>query len=284
MADIDTSKDEELLKKHYRRCYAKVSGSDFYKLYADEKIRHSFQVVGAGNYIMRREQAFSGREGRFLLSAKLAYLFHDIGRFMEIERLYDEEPHPRRHDHSLYSYEILKSIPEYARPEILLPVKHHGHMIEDLYNDAEFTAITDEKLKNDILKIAFLVRDADKIANFYLMKTAQKASDNVFEHLFLSKTAPGGLTPVMAEDFLAGRMPKRSDIKTSEDWILSYISWIYDLNYKASFDFCRLTGCFDNLLSTLDKYNRDKGLQQRISETISNYIKRRYQQFKEEQS
>ena len=31
MADIDTSKDEELLKEHYRRCNDKVSGSEFKK-------------------------------------------------------------------------------------------------------------------------------------------------------------------------------------------------------------------------------------------------------------
>lgn len=281
MADIDTSKDEELLREHYRCCYAKVSDSDFFKLYADEKIRHSFQVIGTGNYIMRHEKVFAGREERFLLSAKLAYLFHDIGRFREIELLYDECPHPGRHDHSLYSYEIMKGFPEYARPEILLPVKHHGHMIEKLYEDTDFIEISDENLKNDILKIAFLVRDADKIANFYLMKDSQATGDKVFEHLFLANIKKGDISPKVAADFLSGKMPLLSEIKTAGDRILNYIAWLYDLNYEVSFDFCRRTGCFEDLLRTLDKYNENKDLQKQISETTLEYITHRYQQFRE---
>lgn len=272
--------NEALLLKYYKRCKDKVRDNQYLSLYADEKLTHSFQVVGAGNYIMRHEDVFKKRaDERYLRSAKLAYLFHDIGRFVEIEHLYDEYPDFKKHDHSQYSYEILKGILDYAQAEILLPVKHHGHMIKSLYEDEDYQKIKDVQQKQNVEHIAFLVRDADKIANFYLMKNSQKQENDIFEHLFMNKAPEGELSEKMVHDFLSLKMPGRGDIRCKGDWMLNYLSWIYDLNYQASFDFCRKTGVFTAMFRILDKYNKNKDLQKEIEQTIVEYINHRNQQF-----
>ncbi len=269
-----------MLREYYRHCREKVSSDERFVMWTEEKLVHSFQVVGSGNYIMRHESIFSDSDdAAFLRDAKLAYLFHDIGRFREIELRYDERPAWKIHDHSLYSYEILKGMPEYARPEILLPVKHHGHMIEALYADAGFADLPDENLKKSVEAIAFLVRDADKTANFYLLKNMAKFSRTQAEQIFFGNSPRGTLSEGMISDFFAEKMPSRSAIKTVGDWMLSYLSWIYDLNYRTSFDFCRKTGVFEMMIALLDEYNDDKVLQKKLERTIFTYIENRYQQF-----
>ena len=282
MQNIDTKQAEELLRKYYKKCYDDVADSDFYRLFADEKLQHSFQVIGAGNYIMRHEKVFQTDRPDFLRSAKLAYLFHDTGRFKEIECKCKEEPSPQKHNHAMYSYEILKAIPEYDKVEILLPIKYHSGMIEKLYEGDDFKSLKDKQTQEDVKHISFLVRDADKIANYYLMKTSEAKSDKVFNDLFLAKCQFGGVSDAILRDFLAQKVTNNADIRTGEDWMLSYLSWTFDLNYKASFDFCTKTGCFKNLLEIFNKYTSDKGLQKQVEATLYDYINNRYQQFKGE--
>lgn len=282
MTKIDTTKAENLLRDYYLQCRGKVHDSDFYSLFADEKMTHSLQVIGAGNYIMRHEPYFQTDRADLQRCAKLAYLFHDIGRFTEIERRYEEEPTPQRHKHAIYSCDILQRYPEYTRAEILLPIKYHSCMIEELYNAPEFLSIGDSQLKQDILHITYLVRDADKIANLYLMKTSEAQSDKVFNDLFLERKPFGDVSPAILEAFFAHKVAPLAEVVTANDWIVCYMSWIFDLNYKSSFDFCDKTGCFDNLLSIFNKHTPDTTLQQQVSQTLFDYIHNRYQQFKGE--
>ncbi len=70
--------------------------------------------------------------------------------------------------------EKLRRIPEYDNILITLPVKHHGHLIEDFYTDSEYRNIEDRTIKEQVEKIIFTIRDADKIANFNLMMNDEK--------------------------------------------------------------------------------------------------------------
>ena len=120
---IDISKETKQLFDDYKNCYEIVKYDDFYALFANEKIKHSMQVVGAGNYILKNEKIFKNKSVQFLKLAKLVALFHDIGRFKEIELLYKlPQSH---HNHGFYSYERLKKF-GYNDCRLLLPIKQHG--------------------------------------------------------------------------------------------------------------------------------------------------------------
>ena len=163
---IDTKKEENILNDYYKKCLKKVEKNEFLVMYAQEKLKHSYQVVGAGNYIMRHEDIFAKNKDKdFLRSAKLAYLFHDIGRFEEIEKHF-ANPN-QKHDHSILSYEILKTLPEYAKPEILLPIKHHGHMIEDLYKDEDRSRSIMYYQLGPLTQRTFTEEDIEKIQYCY---------------------------------------------------------------------------------------------------------------------
>ena len=46
---IDCKIEEDILYQEYENCVNNVKSSPFHKLMADEKIKHSMQVIGAGN-------------------------------------------------------------------------------------------------------------------------------------------------------------------------------------------------------------------------------------------
>ena len=99
-------------------------------------------------------------------------MLHDIARFDEIRERFLGAKGP--FDHSVAGGEKLRKIPLYSDVRITLPIKHHGHLIGDFYKDEEYCAIADPVLKEEVEKILFLIRDADKIANFNLMMYDQK--------------------------------------------------------------------------------------------------------------
>ena len=156
-----------LLKTEYEaNKTAKILSNSFYTAYVEEKWRHSWQVAGAGNLILKNEPYFQGREAAFLEIAKTAVLLHDVFRFREA-RLKAEEN--KEVDHGVCGAAFLKTLPDFNNILITLPIKHHGHMIEVLYEDEEYQALPEGQLKDDVRHIAFLVRDADKIANWQIL-------------------------------------------------------------------------------------------------------------------
>lgn len=280
--------DIALLKQVFQECYTYVQDSRHHRLYAEEKIHHSLQVMGAGNFILKHEKAFQNRNADFILKAQQAYLLHDIGRFAEIKNLYDDSKktdnqnyNRKKYDHSALGADFLRNLPRYNHPLIIIPIKHHGHLIEDLYIDDEYTSITDEQLKKDIEKVIFLVRDADKTANFNLIKVDRQH----FEELFYGEATGDVASTAIAPDLLAkfGKyqtIDKRV-IRTIPERILGIIAWVYDMNYKASFDFMCRAGGVDFLIEKLGDYTNDKQLQQTVAKTIKNYITLRYHNFRE---
>lgn len=104
--------DLTFLHKHYKNCRNYVAASRELCFYADEKFRHSMQVVGAGNYLLKHEKTFQNWSQTNKYLAWQGCLFHDIGRFTEIYQRYDNHDlhgaNLRKYDHGEFSYEILK--------------------------------------------------------------------------------------------------------------------------------------------------------------------------------
>lgn len=276
---IKIKQEEKILYQHFQKCLETVSDLEYYRIFADEKYVHSMQVAGVGNYLLKHEFAFKKRTPQQLKNAKLSYFFHDIGRFEEITRMYFEKKNnslPQKHDHGVLGYDILKLITPYNIDEIILPVKHHGHMIEDFYEDAEYQKIDDKNKQEEIKHNIFLARDADKIANFYLLK--KMYHNEHYRHLFLGDIPDTNISQASLDDILNLRIVAKKNIQSISDKILSYISWIFDLNYKYSFYYCKKLKLIEFFLDILNQHNQDKLLQEKIEEIINTYVNNQYQQ------
>jgi hypothetical protein len=268
-------KAQKLLHSEYKRNFEIVKGSLYHKSYANEKIRHSLQVAGAGNGILRNEAYFQNKSAEFMEIAKTAILLHDVFRFNEI-RIHHQEN--RKIDHGVEGAKLLSEISDFNNPLIVLPVKHHGHMIEEFYADKEYNDINDEELKDQIRHIIFAVRDADKIANWQIL-TKEYENMRLVWLPYPNDTSlkQGIISDKIWEAFINGKITPRNHIKTNADTILSVIAWCFDLNYKYSVEYCmrlkHLEG-FEKIMTDLQVEPEKIDI---IINTVKNYLKERFQ-------
>ena len=275
----------KFLHRHYEDARKYVADSEFYTEYTEEKIYHSMQVIGAMKYIMKHEKTFQNRDEYFLNCAMAATILHDVGRFEEIKRLYDAEKNKKKQDslwtsnlnHGYIGYEILKNSTEYNDQRIYIPVKHHGNMIEALYEDEEFSSIKDEKLKKDIVEIIFLARDADKTANYYLMANANHNKfPNVFKNDFSAEANARPISPEAMEEFTEFMVVGRENAYNYATRHLNILSWIFDINYLPSFDLIIKNGSLMKMADIVFESAHDEAAQEIIENTVADYLKMRY--------
>lgn len=265
----------KFLFDEYRENREIAAASPYYAAYADEKYRHSLQVLGAGNFIIRHEPWFAGRGEDFVDLAKTAVLLHDIARFDEIRERFLGAKGP--FDHSVAGWEKLRKTPLYDDVRITLPIKHHGHLVGDFYADEEYGAIADPVLKGEVEKILFLIRDADKIANFNLMMYDPQMLVPLFvpypEEVSDKRRR---ISAGVLEDFWRHLPVDRRKIRTRADEMLGYVSWIYDLNYDSAAVFCLRLNLIDMMFDVLQRFHDDSGLNGKMRSEIAVFIGARF--------
>ena len=265
-----------LLKTEYEtNKTAKILSSKFYTAYLEEKWRHSWQVAGAGNLILKNEPYFQGRDSAFLEKAKTAVLLHDVYRFREV-RLRSEEN--KQIDHGMCGAALLKEMPEFNDILITLPIKHHGHMIEELYADAEYQALPEGQLKDDVRHIAFLVRDADKIANWQILTNEFEQMRLVwlpFPDDFSKKQSEISLH--LWEDFKQWTVSKGVYRQSNAAMLMSTFCWLFDMNYRPSVVFCKNLNLFEKFYGIFNKFHIDPLKMAQIRQIVSEYVEKRFQ-------
>lgn len=237
----------DLLYSEYQKCLAAVAAQPFYIGFAREKWRHSLQVMGAGNYIIKRINWLKNKSPQYIDMVKTAIFLHDVCRFAEISLMAVEH---KKLDHGIAGCQLLRQTPPFNDIRIWLPIKHHGHLITELYADAEYQNIADKNLQAEVEQIAFIIRDADKIANLHML-TQEKGQ----WLLFLGKAekdyqpqADGLISDIIKREAFEGKTVNRDARLTTADRIVGYLSWFTDINYRASLDFCQRLNVIEKLI------------------------------------
>jgi len=266
-----TDTDYKLLQQQYKQCREIVKKDDFFRDYADEKWRHSLQVAGAGNYILNDIEWLKNKNKKFIRMVKSAILLHDVCRFTEIvykfKGIHD-------YDHGVGASELLKNMPQFCDIRIWLPIKHHGHIIEKLYEDEVYQQIEDANLQNEVEKICFIVRDADKIANLYMM-----VNEHYTLPLFLGKDdyvpeVDGKISEIVRRTAFSGTTTLRTPDSTLADRITGLLTWFTDINYQCSIDYCQKLKVVPPILEMLDKYCVEDDFKAQFKDYICNFIQK----------
>ena len=255
-------KAEALLLKEYKEAFEKVKESAYYKDFVNEKYVHSLQVMGAGNGIIKNEPYFQNQTPQFIEICRVAILLHDIYRFREMVALCLTG---EKNDHGVQGAEFLKQFEEFNHLYITLPIKHHGHIIEDLYDDLEYQNL-DEKTQDIVKHICFAIRDADKIANWYPLCI----SDERFEFWFTGKEKPNSekITDSVWNCFINKRIVVREFSKTAADNAIETFGWLFDINYPYSIYYCRRLKIFEKMPDILRKLHIGESYIKTFSKTV----------------
>lgn len=263
---------KEILYKEYQGSLSKIS-VDYQREFMEEKIRHSYQVLGYGNLLLRSERCFQQllpAEREFL---QAVVLLHDIGRFYEIIEKYAGHVV----DHGVYGAQYLAHIESFNRCECLLPIRHHGHLINKLYEDEDYLVLPKE-LRERVRNTAFLVRDADKLANFYLLSQRFEEVEDVFFVAYcFEQPNSKAITPAVWDDFMSQCSVKRENVRNFADMALFFLAWIYDLNFESSFHILQRLKTVERLVSAFAKFwmaEDEKNISRKIQEFVSKkYLK-----------
>lgn len=277
--NIPCSQEIQLLQQRYEECVRKVKANAFLCQFAEEKILHSLQVVGAGNFILRHEAVFAPKNFEQKRRAKLAYLFHDIGRFIELEALLKVK-NPERRDasaklnlsHGALGADYLRGFAAYNLPEIIIPIKRHGDLPRCFYNDEELAKITDADLRQDIIDNYKLTCDADKIANFYLFTRSYSKLRTVFYGHLTPEEVYAPISQDVMDYFSQGSLVPGDVGHSLCDRLLSVVCWIFDLNYAPSFVFCRKLKVIENLLKCVREHNPDAKAQDYVEARTLDFL------------
>ncbi len=266
-------KAKKLLEKEFNENFKVVAGSLFHEAYMNEKFRHSLQVSGAGNGILAHEAYFQDKSKEFVDVCKTAILLHDIFRFREIRGWFETG---QKIDHGEKGAEFLAQTVDFNDVLITLPIKHHGHMIENLYEDEEYKKL-DNQTKKDVEKICFAVRDADKIANWNLLRNELDEVKEVwFPHFDDFSQAQSQINGELWSFFENRKVAPNNLPKTNAEIVISTICWIFDINYLYSILYCQKLDLFKGMCEVLKTFEVDEKKIKTVYQVMTDYVLKRF--------
>ena len=197
-------------------------------------------------------------------TAEVVALFHDIGRFWI---LLQEESERIKYDHAEVSIEYLNknhtfnSLDESVR-SILIEVIRNHHLPE-----------IQKKDNGSALFFLKLLRDADKLdilrsTTDYLFN--RKKRSNMAQELGLSEKLV--VTDSFCQVIIEGGIPNKNDLVTFSDFLLYQMSWVFDLNFRKSYQMLNQKQYIRHIYDTLPKTDSVFEIYRMIKIHIENQI------------
>jgi len=207
------------------------------------KREHSLRVADIALFISDKlEWTDEEKQIAFLVG-----LLHDIGRFRQIVE-FDTFHDDKSVDHAEIGVKILKE-------ENLFEVLNIGN------KDLVFAAILNHNkfkiqdgLTGQEMLHAKLVRDADKMDIFRVLTEYYTKRIGTVNHA-LTWELPKGTTvsPAVAKEVLAGKMVSKKNVASEMDVKIMQLSWVYDLNFRPTFEFLVKNRYLENVYNSLPK-------------------------------
>lgn len=249
---IDIKKAEQAFKKY-------VSNYDQNDDRIKGKIRHTYQVERTAREIAKD----LGLTEEDIELAVLIGLLHDIGRFDQ-QKNYKSFIDDKTKDHAIIGSKVL--FEENLIREFIEDNKYDNIIKKAIENHNKYKI--EEGLEEKELLHSKIIRDADKVDNFYV-KTYQK-----FESLFnKSYIGDEDITEDIYNTFLRKECILSANRKTSMDAWVSYIAFIFDLYFKKSFEILKENDYITKLCTRIEYKNEDtKRKMQEIEKMAKQYI------------
>ena len=236
------------------------NANEFFESYVD-----SFSGLTPGqqeNFKIKKEHSFRVAENAAKLGKmlnlngddqKVAYLsglLHDIGRFEQLSN-YNTFNDTTSVDHAAHSVEVLKEknvlagIDEELQELVFFSVYYHNKLQ------------LPKKGKEREMMHARLLRDSDKLDILKVLTDYYSDKNKKPNHTLTWELPVGGTVSLpVAKEILAGRLVPKKEVKNEIDVKIMQLSWVFDLNYKSSFEIIFENRLFEKIYNTLPKTDR----------------------------
>jgi hypothetical protein len=172
-------------------------------------------------------------------------LLHDVGRFPQYRRWRtfrdsDSDNHARLSVEVIRAEGVLDSLPPDERKLIEEAVRFH--------NLLEVPA----RLKSPSALFLKLIRDADKLDIWRVfLDYFQQAPEQRASAVSLGFPDLPAVSPICVDTLLSARVVHLDTVRSLNDFKLLQISWVYDLNFPASYRLLKARGYVEALASSL---------------------------------
>ena len=225
------------------------------------KLKHSYRVMENTGKIPK---SLNLNEEE-IEKAKIIGLLHDIGHFETIQ-IKDILKEDKKIDHGDYGVEILQK-DNYIR-RFIDQDKYDNIIFKAIKNHNKFKI--EEGLSEEELLYAKIIRDADKLDIFYEGVEMFWTKPEEIEEVNNSK-----LSNKVVEAFNNNILIDRKDVLTKADGILSFIGFVFDINFKYDFEVLKKEDYINRILNkfrfkdktTLNQMNQ-------VRRTINEYIEK----------
>ncbi len=206
------------------------------------KETHTARVCAEMNYLTASIQMSASDR----LLAETIALFHDVGRYEQFTK-YRTFADAQSVPHGPLGVEVLQ------RHNVLEPLTPNERLIVNRSVQLHGAKQLPDDLGEAVAPFARLIRDADKLDIFYLMTEVDKWPLQDPQAPVLINWFPRGdeYSPEMIEAILAHRHIDYTLMKTSHDMKLLELAWVYDLNFRATFQRVRDRRCLEKIIAML---------------------------------
>ncbi|MCF6358597.1 MAG: HD domain-containing protein [Draconibacterium sp.] len=181
---------------------------------------------------------------------KLAYfvgLFHDVGRFRQLKE-FNTFNDAKSVDHAKYSVEVLNENGLFEKFEM----EDVGLIITAIQNHNKLQL--PGKLTENELKFAKLIRDADKIDILKVLTEYYSTRNGVANHTLTWELPKGSsVSKTVAKEILDEKLVSKKNVLSEIDVKIMQMSWVYDLNYRFSFEHLLKNRFLETIYNTLPK-------------------------------
>lgn len=220
------------------------------------KVKHTYRVTDISNLIAEG----IGLDEEDIKLATLIGLLHDIGRFEQIKR-YNTFADKDSIDHGelgikiLFEENLIREVVEETKYDNIIKVAVFNHNKFKIQNGLEGKELLHSKI----------VRDADKLDDLYL----GTGKNNTFN-------SDEKITDKVFHDFINNECIFNDDRVTEVDKEISYLAWIYDINFDYSLKYIKDKDYINQIINNISLENEDAiNKMKTIRKTVNDFLNRR---------
>lgn len=207
------------------------------------KFGHSLRVANICNSLAQKMEWSEEERGLICIAG----IYHDVGRFKQLIE-FDTFNDSISVDHAEYSVQVIKEqgfLDDFSEKQqfvVLEAIRYHNK--RELPRD----------LSEDVLQYAKLLRDADKLDILKVITDYYGNAKATPNHTLTWEMPKGtSVTPVVARQVLTGNLVSKEDVANQMDIKMMQLSWVYDMNFKSSFQLLMGNRFLEKIYASLTK-------------------------------
>jgi len=261
---ITLSNNKKEIEKSYKLLNKKdLSESEFDKYVSnfnpnEGRIKLKIEHIKRVAKISRKLATNLNLDEEYIRLAEVIGLFHDIGRFKQIE-LFNTFSDKDSVNHAEFSVKTL--FDDNLIANFNIDEKYHQIIKSAVLNHNK--PRIDSSLTGDELLFAKIIRDADKLDIFYTI------CEYDFESIFwYPEFDCERISDVIINQFINDHSINYPDIKTNADVILCFYAYIYDFNFDFSLGFLKTKDYLETFASRVKQNFSSEIVRQQIDEIL----------------